>query len=229
MLYLYAITDRPDVVPLCGVGLGDQPIFCCQEGAISAVVSQIEPQALVAGAAQIWRHEAVVEILAAAGGALPVRFGSLLADEGAVRALLCEQRDAFVAGLGRVRGRVELSLRAIWAYPPPAPPPPTADPPRTGRAYIEQRLAEERATAQRRMCAEQIADEIYARLDHYAAASVRKLLPSERMLLSAAYLVARADVPHFQADIAAISAERPDIRLLCTGPWPAYHFVAPAS
>lgn len=228
MLYLYAIIDRLSAMALPSVGLADQPIFCCQDGDIGAVVSQIDPQRVTTDAAQIWQHEVIVETLAAAGGALPVRFGTLLADEKAVQALLSERHDSFVAGLGHVRGRVEISLRAIWSEVPPAPAARNLESPRTGRSYIERRLAEEQMAALNRLRAEQTANELFTRLDKYAIASIRKLLPSQRMLLSAAYLVDRSDVPRFQAGVAQISAERPDIRLLCTGPWPAYHFVLPA-
>ncbi|EFO79418.1 Gas vesicle synthesis GvpLGvpF [Oscillochloris trichoides DG-6] len=227
MLYLYAIIDRPGEMSLPEVGLADQPIFCCQNGGIGAVVSMVDPQQVTTEATHIWRHETVVETLAEAGGTLPVRFGTFLADEAAVCAMLAERREAFVTGLDQVRGRVEISLRAIWTDPPP-PPPVVEERPRSGRDYIERRMAEERAAALRRLRAEQTADDLYVRLDRYAVASIRKVLPTERMLLSAAYLVAREDVPRFQAGVAEIGRDRPDIRLLCTGPWPAYHFVSPA-
>ncbi|WP_129629549.1 GvpL/GvpF family gas vesicle protein [Candidatus Oscillochloris fontis] len=227
MLYLYAIVDRPGEMPLPRVGLADQPIFFYQDGEIGAVVSRVDPQQVTTEASHIWRHESVVEALAEAGGTLPVRFGTFLADEAAVLAMLAERRASFVAGLAQVRGRVELSLRAIWTDLPP-PPAVVEERPRSGRDYIERRMVEERAAALRRLRAEQIADDLYAHLDQYAVASVRKVLPTERMVLSAAYLVAREDVPRFQAGVAEIGRDRPDIRLLCTGPWPAYNFVSPA-
>ncbi len=227
MLYLYAIIDRPGEMALPELGIADQPIFCYQDDQIGAVVSRVDPQLVTTEATHIWRHESVVEALAGVVGTLPVRFGTFLADEAAVRAMLAERRVSFVAGLAQVRGRVEISLRAIWAEPPP-PHPVSEERPRSGRAYIERRMEEERAAALRRLRAEQTADDLYARLGHYAVASVRKVLPTERMLLSAAYLVAREDVASFQAMVAEIGRDRPDIRLLCTGPWPAYNFVSPA-
>ncbi|MBX0331583.1 GvpL/GvpF family gas vesicle protein [Oscillochloris sp. ZM17-4] len=228
MLYLYAIIDRPgDGLPQ-ELGLADQPISYVYEGGIGAVVSQIEPRYVTVGALQIVRHEAVVESLSVRHGVLPVRFGTMLDDAEAVRSLLRERSSTFADDLSRVRGRVEISLRALWADLPDPTPPAAIDAPRTGRGYIERRIVEERAAALRRLRAKQVADAVHARLDQHADASVFKVLPTERMLLSAAYLVPREDTARFQARVAEIIAARPEIRLLCTGPWPAYHFVSPA-
>jgi hypothetical protein len=228
MLYLYAIIDLQGDRPALRLGLADQPISYVLEGGIGAVVSQIEPRAVAANAAQIVRHESIVESLSEGHGVLPVRFGTMLADDEAVRSLLRERHDIFADDLGRLRGRVEISLRALWADPPAPALPAAEEAPRTGRGYIERRIVEERSAAISRMRAKQVADEIHAQLDQYAEASACKVLPSERMLLSAAYLVPRQDTARFQARVAEISAARPEIRLLCTGPWPAYHFVTPA-
>ncbi|NNJ11250.1 GvpL/GvpF family gas vesicle protein [Chloroflexales bacterium ZM16-3] len=227
MLYLYAIIDRPGTGPMPGVGLADQPISYIYEGGIGAVVSQIDPQSIATGAVQIVRHELVVQSLAESYGVLPVRFGTILADVDAVRDLLRKRRDAFADDLSRVSGRVEMRLRVFWADDPHVSPV-IEGAPQTGRASIERRIAEERAAAFRRLRATQISDELHSQLDKHAIASACKVLPNEQMLLIAAYLVACSAVACFQSHVAKISAERSNLRLLCTGPWPAYHFVSPA-
>jgi hypothetical protein len=45
---------------------------------------------------------------------LPVRFGSLFADETALSATLATHEAELRADLDRVRGRLELSLRVLW-------------------------------------------------------------------------------------------------------------------
>ena len=46
------------------------------------------------------------------------------------------------------------------------------------------------------------------------------------MPVSAAFLTPRSDLAALLADAAAqMQNERPDLDLVCTGPWPPYHFV----
>jgi hypothetical protein len=47
------------------------------------------------------------------------------------------------------------------------------------------------------------------------------------VLLTAAYLVRRGAVDQFTARARVLAGERADVRVVCTGPWPPYHF-APA-
>jgi len=47
------------------------------------------------------------------GTLLPVRYGTVVADEAAAVEAVSEHRDAFARALARVRGAVELSVRAV--------------------------------------------------------------------------------------------------------------------
>lgn len=224
MLYLYAIIDRPGEPPALGAGLGGQPLRCRGWGRVGAVVSEFAGPAPRAEADLLWRHEEVVEGLLRERAVLPVRFGTLLADEAALEELLRERHDRFVAGLARVAGRVELGLRVLWE-PPAAPAAERPAGPESGRDYLLRRAAAERAAQARRQEAEAQAGELHAGLARLAAASAQRVLPSERMLLSAAYLVDRAALGDFRAAVGELGDARPELRLLCTGPWPAYNFV----
>lgn len=228
MLYLYAIIDRPGDGLTPVVGLADQPTYCCPDGDIGAVVSYVDLPFAEIMAAHIWRHERVVETLAAQRSVLPVRFGTLLADEAAVQSLLRERHDSFVSDLNRLRGQVEMSLRVLWSKLQPLSPVPFAEASFRGRAFSKRRIATLQADALYHLRAEQLADSLHAHFDRYAIASVCKVLPTARTLLSAAYLVTRQSAESFRAKIDQVSKEHPDLRLLCTGPWPAYHFVVPS-
>ncbi len=224
MLYLYAIINRP-VTPLPPLrGLAEQAVQCGEWRDIAAVYSQYHGAAPRTEVAHLWCHEAVVEALLDRHSVLPVRFGALLADEAELTALLRERHDSFVAGLARVAGRVEVSVRVLWPAPPVVSAPrPAAD--ENGRAYLARRMAEEQAREARLREAHKRADALHAALDHLAVAHVRQVLPHERVLLSAAYLIPREALDPFRATVAALGKANQDIRLLCTGPWPAYHFV----
>jgi Gas vesicle synthesis protein GvpL/GvpF len=142
---------------------------------------------------------------------LPVRFGSRVEDEAAVRRVLDERHEALTGALERVHGAVELSVRVVGEDelehdPGPAP---------GGAAYI-------RAKASRGATA----DSIHGELSALARAAVIHGSDARDELLRAAYLVDRAGVEAFTARVASVQQERPQLRLLCTGPWPPYSFTS---
>ncbi len=239
--YLYAITDRPEaplpVIPAIAKGIvengpeGPPPTSLAYRD-IAAVISPLTVSEVPATEANLWRHEAVVESLMADRTVLPVRFGTVLADETAVRSFLVARYAGFVAGLRRVRGRVELGLRALCdetSFPHPQHRRPSAPLPKSsGREYLLVRLAEERRAQAQRQRAEALAAELHAPLARLATESTRQVLVTPSLLLKAAYLIEQDQVGAFRQAVEALSAAYPALRFLCTGPWPAYSFVTRA-
>jgi hypothetical protein len=229
MIYLYAITDQPEAPVPAEPGLEGISVFTLTYQDIAAVVSSLTTAEVSPTEDNLWRHEAVVETLMADRAVLPVRFGTLLADEVAAQNVLAAHYADFVASLKQVRGRVELSLRVLWEEdtPPPQPSPARGGggKRRDGRAYLMARLEEERQRQARRQQAEALAKELHTPLARLAAESTQQVLITPRMLLTAAYLVDRDQVAAFQREVKALSADHSALRLLCTGPWPAYSFV----
>jgi hypothetical protein len=80
-------------------------------------------------------HDRVVFSLMERGAVLPMRFGTVVDDEGTVRSLLLERREELKNMLAHVRGRVEFGIRADRATPS------------TGRAYLHAKLDLERSLA----------------------------------------------------------------------------------
>jgi hypothetical protein len=231
MIYLYAITDLPDLPVPAEPGLEGASLFSLTYQDIAAVVSPLTTSAVSPTEDNLWRHEAVVEALMTDRAVLPVRFGTSLTDEAAIRAALAAHYANFVASLDRVRGRVELGLRVLWEIADSewqtagSSQQPSAT---SGRAYLMARLEEERQRQAWREQAEALAEEIHAPLDRLATDSTRQVLITPRLLLTAAYLVEQDQVAAFRQKVEALSAAHPKLRLLCTGPWPAYNFVTPA-
>ncbi|MBM4466389.1 MAG: GvpL/GvpF family gas vesicle protein [Chloroflexi bacterium] len=240
MIYLYAITDRPELPVPAEPGLEGTSLFSVTHQDIAAVVSPLATAKVPPTEDNLWRHEAVEEALMADRAVLPVRFGTMLADDNAVQAVLAEHYADFVATLERVRGRVELSLRVLWEADQSPTPPSSHEFPRvpqrhsgelrgtqenSGRAYLLARLEEERQRQAWRQRAEALAGEIHTPLARLAAESTRQVLITPRLLLTAAYLVERDQVAAFRREVEALGATYPALRFLCTGPWPAYNFV----
>jgi hypothetical protein len=196
VIELLAITDD--------AGAPDPPLSAVRRDGLSALCAPAGEQQEVTPAA-LWRREEMLEQLMHERDLLPVRFGTLLADEEAAARALAERRDEFTAGLTRVRGAVELALRVVPREPEP---PPTAA---TGREYLRAKVAR-METAQR----------LHEPLTALARESATQ---PGRELLRAAYLVDRAAVDEFVAAVQRIQRDHPELALLCTGPWPPYSFV----
>ncbi|MBI3362516.1 MAG: GvpL/GvpF family gas vesicle protein [Chloroflexi bacterium] len=238
MLYLYAITDRPATpmpngfAPIGPDGCDPHPYTLVYQD-IAAVISPVTAPRVPPTESNVWRHEAVLEALMVERAVLPLRFGSVLPDVDAVRAVLSARYVDFVASLRRVCGRVEMGLRVLdtseagsWKSEVVRHPVPDGGPEEKGRAYLLTRLDEERRNRGSRQRAEALATEIHATVVRLAVESVVQRLVTPRLLLTAAYLVERERAAVFRKEVEHLIAVYPALRFLCTGPWPPYNFVA---
>jgi hypothetical protein len=223
-LYMYAITDQPDMPLPVQAGLEEAALLAirCQE--IGAVVSPLAARAVTPSEENLWRHEAVVEALMVDRAVLPARFGSLVASAPAVRLALAARYAELVANLGQVRGRVELGARVLWDSDQPGHKTSEVCPKSNGWAYLMGRLEEERRRQAQRQQAEELARTLDAPLARLSAARVQRTLVTPRLLFDAAYLVDRDRVAAFRQAVEALTAAHPQLHFLCTGPWPPYSF-----
>jgi hypothetical protein len=223
------------------MGISGLPLAVVASAGLAAVVSQIEATPTPTEEL-LWQHEHVVEALMDSRTVLPVRFGTLLHDRAAVERTLHEGQARFQADLAKLRGRVELALRVLTTEdrrPETGEPELNTETQRrgdaegtqhavrssSGTAYMLARLEEERRQRAEREAAETLVAALHARLEPLAVEWRHKLLASPQLLLTAAYLVERDKLPAFQAAVAELSQQHPNLKLLCTGPWPGYHFV----
>jgi Gas vesicle synthesis protein GvpL/GvpF len=102
---------------------------------LTAFVKRGVPEAPAPEPATLLEHDRVVFSLMERGAVLPMRFGTVVDDEGTVRSLLLERRKELKGMLARVRGRVEFGIRVDRAIPS------------TGREYLNGKLELERSLA----------------------------------------------------------------------------------
>lgn len=224
MVYAYAVTEIEAPVPAL-LGLADGALRAIADGSLAVVASDLDPPVKATEEA-LWRHEGVVEELMRRGPVMPMRFGSLLPDDDAARATLRERGQELSACLTRVRGAVELGVRALWepaetgasSTSEASPLPQTRD--GAGTTYLMQRLGESRRS-------QTLADDIHTPLAAVARLSTRRLLATPRLLLSGAYLVEETAVDDFRARVDELDERLDGVALICTGPWPPYSFAPP--
>jgi len=216
-LYVYAVTDSfPGTAP---TGLHGAPLRAIECGPVLAVVSEhaVAPDP---GEGLLWEHERVVEELMEAATILPMRFGTTVEGPEALIAMLEPRRQELSALLERVRGAVELSVRAeLPSVTEPVdlePPPPGPSGP--GTAYLLER-------AGRRRRGEEAAELIHRPLAALARRSMRRPSGGDPRAFKAAYLVDEGTVEAFGVRVDRLNATLGDIKVSCTGPWPPYSFV----
>ncbi len=217
VLYAYAIADPGARVEVRG--LRGAEVRSVRAGDVDVLVSEhdhIEPSADVD---DLWAHEAVVESAGAGGRAvLPLRLGSVLPDEAGVVALVEGRAQEFARALERVRGAVEIGIRAAVTEDEPEPEPEPVTDERPGTAYLMTRLAQK-----------QRGDEVIDLVHRPLAGLAREHVRLDRSIgdpssVRLAYLVDEDAVEPFQARVRDLEEELDRVRLTCTGPWPPYSF-----
>jgi hypothetical protein len=214
VIYVYAIHDAAELTSAPPVrGLGGAQLRTVADGAIAATFSRHRTLRPRPTRTMAVAHEAVVRELMRHAAVLPLRFGTMLADRDTLRGVLADRHDALAEGLERVRGRVELSVRVLGEAP--------SEPPRndvSGRAYLmARREAHHRS--------ERAAGEVHEPLAALARDARLRAPAPPPAILAAAYLVDRPKVDAFKARVVALAAERDDLSIVGTGPWPPYSFV----
>ena len=219
MIYVYALTD-PMSAPPDLRGLEDQPLRIVTVGAVTATFTSHSAATMAPLPQNLWQHERVVELFMRQSdlALLPTRFGTTFPSEAHLEEVLGRHQAALQGGLDRVRGCVELGLRvATVASTAPAAPAPSFA---TGRQYMTARLADER----RRRDSEQLAAKLDEVLAPLARQIARRTARSPNVVMHSAYLVQHSRADNFAAGVRGLAAAHPSLQLLCTGPWPAYHF-----
>jgi gas vesicle protein GvpL/GvpF len=208
-LHVYALTDHPASLPPTR-GIDDSQVDAVHVDGFDVIVSHVVPAATEPA---IVAHARVVdEVVAANDAVLPARFGRGVDDVAALAGTIRGREDKLHAALEQVRGNVEIGLRVTAGAPREQQPAATS-----GQAYLKHRLAEVRT-------AERAAQEIHAPLAEAARAATLNVLATPDLLLSAAYLIPRAEVEAFRERVEALDAKHPELTFVCTGPWPAYSF-----
>jgi hypothetical protein len=202
VIWLYAICEDPDRPLPAEAGLEGAPVEGVRGGDLLAVVTRHGETLPEATPDAFWTHARVVERTMADRAVLPLRFASTLADDAAVAQTLEARRQEFHAALDRVRGRVEVAVRA-------AQPPGEERAPATGREYLEAKLRDTRS--------------LHEPLSSLAVATRHRSAPGE--VLRAAYLIDEANLPPFRSAVERLQRAYPEVSILCTGPWPPYSFV----
>ncbi|MEV6401011.1 GvpL/GvpF family gas vesicle protein [Streptomyces sp. NPDC051907] len=178
-------------------------------------------------------HHAVVDAAFSTTTVLPMRLATVYLNDDRVCALLRQRGSEFATLMDQLAQHVELGVK-VYAEssgvpsPEPAPRAPAGG---TGRAYLQQRRAQQRGSQDLHRRAADAAAEAAREAASLASGRVVHR-PQQGELASRtgvnvaneAYLVPAAAVAQFREVIGAVSRDRPGVRIDITGPWAPYSF-----
>ncbi|WP_053205551.1 GvpL/GvpF family gas vesicle protein [Jiangella muralis] len=247
--YLYAIAEPVDDGVLGRLrGVAKEPVRAVRHRDLVAVVGTVDTSATGSfGEEALARnlndlgwleaaaraHHAVVDSVARAVPAAPLRLATIVADDDGVRDRLERWHDGFRRALDELAGRAEWSVKVYApSSGPDAEPVPPAGAPGAGAAYLIRRRAAATARDDALARAAQTADDVHAELARHAVDTRRLAVHDHRpeggdtpMSLNGAYLVPSDRADAFVATVRALRHRYADSRIELAGPWPAYSFV----
>lgn len=235
MIYVYALAELPPPDVSGILGIGDRPIDFLTSNQAVAIYSESQAERISPTAENLWRHESVVEsLLKRCPALLPLRFGEVLSVV-SLREILSRHGGTVAASLERVRDSVELGVRILsplksdMKVAQESSKTAEAGAFSSGREYMCARLASEQKMRDSYYYFECLGKIIHSALAPLAQDSTRRLHDSANsnrgVLVTSAYLVRRGQIDEFVARVRELSTENPDVKLICTGPWPTYNFV----
>lgn len=235
-IYLYAVVDGDASLSQSLFGFAPTPVWLLPVGKVAAVVGAVAIEQIKETSTAALVHEEVIEKLMAERRVLPVRFGAVFSSVEALSSALAERHDLLYADLRRLDGRVEVGVRILWdgtgrrvrasdfqAMKIATGSSQGAGGP--GMEYMRARMTEVAVERHLRQEAEELGQRCRAILAPYASALRLKTLVTEEIPVSVACLVSREAVGPLVGAANRLHELEPDIRAVCTGPWPPYHFV----
>lgn len=230
MLYVYGVTRSGREQPsAAGLGTPPERVRLVESGPLAAAVSEL-PDDYVLRDEDARAHLQVLIGLLADGPVLPIRMGTVAPGEDVVRhEVLDAVQDELTGRLDSIEGLVELHLDAdddeqasVAAVAEQAGPRPGPGSDLAARIQFGEEIAA-LLVDYRRQLASEIVEELRPLARRDAPRAVVK--SAEDPTLRWAFLVDQADLPKFDAAVAAIRTEHPELVIRYAGPLPPSHFV----
>jgi len=200
----------------------DQGLRTVTAGSVAALASPWETRG-VATEADLLDHHRRIQAIFERAPCLPARFGSVFADEDALRRKLVDREPILAEQLVRVGHRCELAITCAWRDGG-ATAPVESVPASSGRAYLERGRQRARVEGAREQRAGEIAARLLAELAIESAFVRHRTCPRPGVAVSMSALVTRDEIDEMSSRVVRLGAELSDVTTVVQGPWPPYTF-----
>lgn len=115
-IFLYGVVPSDVEATADAQGVGDPPgkVTVVTHRDIGALISEVSVEHPLGRPEELRTYQRLLDGTAEVAPVLPVRFGAVLADEGAVVDLLATHHDDFRAALNELEGRIEFTVRGRY-------------------------------------------------------------------------------------------------------------------
>jgi hypothetical protein len=236
-VYVYCIigTDAPLRFGPIGIGAAPPDVYTVHYRKLAAVVSDTPPGIPEPTRENFLAHERVIETVMAQHTVIPMAFGTVFRTREDVIELLRSTAKALGAVLGKMRNKLEFGVQVLWD--------------RDAAVREVEREDEDIGRLKEKIAAGRD-DNYFARLeygrlvdaalrsraDRYVLDILKELSlvsaawrinkpVGDRMIMNAAFLVARDEQGAFDAALGSVAKRFDKLAFKHTGPWPPYNFV----
>ncbi len=234
--YAYCITERqafPELlrhrkpIPMEAVtGIQGNQIFLYPASDLAVIVSEYSSSETLTQQSGV-EHARVISDCFRTSTVLPFRFGTVFADDDALRRSIRSNQRQFLTNIERLRGKAEMHLKVmledccreqVRRYDPNSVP-------AVGRAYLTNLRENATLQRERQTKARTISVQMHRMFLPLAEEVTCRRVDKGKMLLDIAHLIESAGVERYQNKYSSASMLMKDCQMQLSGPWPPYHFV----
>ena len=235
--YVYCVIQSADARRFGPIGVGAEPgeVHTVHYQDIAAVVSDTPIEVLDATRENVLAHERVNEAVMRAHTVIPMSFGTVFKTRDDIVELLRGAYGAFKDVLTKMEDKVEFGLKVLWDRDGVIREIEKEDEDvrrlkseissQKGSTYFARVQYGRLVDAALQSRSEQYVSEIFDLLRDVSVASRGNKPIGDKMIMNAAFLVARDREAAFDAKVKAVGAKYDHLTFRYTGPWPPYNFV----
>jgi hypothetical protein len=235
-VYVYGILTASDADAVSVDGVSGAPVRTVVHGDLAALVSDLHTDTLSA-AREVRAHWRVLEEASKVATVLPVRFGTVMEGDAAVRAGALERNEERIAALlHELAGRVQLSVKGSYDEPSLLREVVAQSRPIAALRERTRAVPEQAGYYDQIRLGEMVSSEIARRRDHdarraldllepHAVAAVKDPVTGSDAAFDLAFLVERSGIDAFSRAVVALGDEVGErIAIRYVGPLPPYSF-----
>jgi hypothetical protein len=235
--YVYCIIESSEPLEFGRIGLGAEPteVHTVNHRNIAAVVSDTPSDVLDATRENVLSHERVNETVMRQYTVIPMSFGTVFKTREDIVELLRGAYAAFHDVLQKMQDKLEFGLKVLWDRDVMIRQIEQEDEDirrlkreiavQKGSTYFARMQYGRLIDGALQTRAEQYVAGIFGHLRDVSVASRANKPIGDKMIMNAAFLVAREQETAFDAKVKQIGAQYDNLNIKYTGPWPPYNFV----